>query len=173
MTPVKTQTEPPEIATLAERRADEIEAIMSKYPTRRSGVMAVLWMVQDEQGWVSSEAMEVTADICKIHPSEVMEMVTFYTMYHRKPVGQYVLNVCGTLPCALCGAEGLLGYLKETLGIGLNETTEDGLFTIKEAECLGACSEAPLMQVNQKMALKLTRQNVDEIIARCRRGENL
>ena len=83
------------------------------------------------------------------------------------------MNVGGTLACALCGAGGLLGYLKEKLGIGLNETTEDGLFTIKEAECLGACSEAPLMQVNQKMALKLTRQNVDEIIARCRRGENL
>ena len=166
-------TEKPDLATFAERRAIEIEKIMSKYPSRRSGVMAVLWLMQEDQGWISPEAMGAVAEICAIQPAEVMEMVTFYTMYHRWPVGQYVLGVCGTLPCALCGADGLLDYLKDKLGVGLDEVTPDGLFTIRKMECLGACSEAPLMLVNRRMALKLTRSNVDEIIERCRNGEEI
>jgi len=154
---------------LKERKAAEIEAIMKCYPMRRSGVMAVLHLVQREQGWISGESMLEVAEICDMTPAEVGEMVTFYTMYHRQPVGKYVFWVCGTLPCALCGSDGLFNYLKEKLGVGLDEVSPDGLFTIKRAECLGACSDAPLMLVNEKMEIKLTRAKVDEIIERCRK----
>lgn len=150
---------------LAQRRAAEIEKIMARYPVRRSGVMAVLYLAQRDLGWITPEAMEEVAEICDMQPSEVMEMVSFYTMYHRKPVGKCVLWVCGTLPCALCGAEGLVDYLKEKTGADVDEVSADGLFTIKRAECLGACSEAPLMLVNDKLETKLTRKKVDQILA--------
>ncbi len=155
---------------LKTRKAAEIEAIMKRYPVRRSGVMDVLYLAQKEYGWITPEAMNEIAEICEMEPAEVMEMVTFYIMYHRKPVGRNVFWVCGTLPCALCGSDGLLAYLKEKLGVGVDEVTPDGRFTIKRAECLGACSEAPLMLVNDKMETKLTRAKVDEIIEKCRRG---
>jgi NADH-quinone oxidoreductase subunit E len=172
LNPTETQAPPvAKKASLAERHAARIEAIASKYPTRRSGVMDLLWLVQEEEGWISTDAMEEIAAICGIQPCEVVEMVSFYTMYNTAPVGKFVFQVCGTLPCAVCGADGLLDYLTEKLGVGVGETTEDGLFTIKKVECLGACSEAPLMLVNKRMALRLTRAKADEIIKRCRLGD--
>ncbi len=146
------------------RKAAEIKKIMARYPIRRSGVMDVLYLVQSEAGWIPPEAMAEVAEICEMTTAEVMEMVSFYTMYQRQPVGKHVFWVCGTLPCALCGSDGLMKYLKEKLGVGMDERTPDGLFTIKRAECLGACSEAPLMLVNDKMETKLTRAKVDAII---------
>lgn len=169
--PAAAPPEAPPLAPLAERKAAEIEAIMKKYPRRRSGVMDLLWLVQDEEGWIAGERMTEIAAICGMQPCEVVEMVSFYTMYNLAPVGEYVFHVCGTLPCALCGADGLMDYLKEKLEIGVGETTGDGKFTIQKVECLGACSEAPLMMVNKKMAIRLTRARVDEIIGRCRHGE--
>lgn len=157
---------------LAQRKAAQIEAIMKKYPSRRSAAMPVLFLVQEEDGWISEESIHEVAEICGIHASEVQEIISFYTMYHREPVGKYVLWVCGTLPCALCGADGLIAYLKEQLGVGMDEVTPDGLFTIKRMECLGACSEAPLLLINNTMQTKLTRAKVDELIARCRKGED-
>lgn len=157
---------------LAVRRAAEIEAIMKKYPSRQSAVMPLLFLVQEEDGWISDEAVHEVAEICGVHPSEVQEVTSFYTMYHREPVGKYVLWVCGTLPCALCGADGLFAYLKEKLQVGMDEVTPDGLFTIKRMECLGACSEAPLMLLGNTMQTKLTRAKVDELIERCRKGED-
>lgn len=159
-------------APLAELKAKEIEAVMAKYPRPRSAVMALLYFVQELDGHITPPAIEEVAEICGMLPSEVSEVVTFYTLYHREPVGKNVMWVCGTLPCALCGADGLFDYLKEKLGVGLNEVTPDGLFTIKRIECLGACSEAPLMLVNETMATKLTRAKVDEMIERIRNGEN-
>lgn len=159
------------LAPLKERRKAEIDAIMAKYPVKRSGVMALLHLVQGDEGWISPEAMAEIAEICQMQPSEVMEMVSFYTMYHRRPVGKYVLWVCGTLPCALCGSDGLIDYLKRQTGAGMDEVSPDGVFTIKRAECLGACSEAPLMLVNDKMEIRLTRAKVDEILRLCRAGE--
>lgn len=164
MNPAAGQIAPAEVVKLTDCRSADIDAVMKKYPDRRSGVMGVLWIAQEERGWISPDTMEEVAGICDIQPSEVMELVTFYTMYHRRPVGKYVLGVCGTMPCALCGAEGLLSYLKGKLGVDLEQTTPDGLFTIKKMECLGACSEAPLMLVNKTLAINLTRKRVDELI---------
>ena len=97
--------------------------------------------------------------------TQVEEVVTFYTMYFRQPVGKYVIGVCPTLPCALHGAEGLMAYLKEKLGVDLYETTPDKKFTLIEYECLGACSEAPLMMINETLYTRLTREKVDRILS--------
>jgi NADH-quinone oxidoreductase subunit E len=92
-------------------------------------------------------------------------------MYSREPLGKYVLGICGTLPCALCAADGLYEYLSKKLGIKWEETTADGMFTIQRRECLGACSEAPVMLVNQALEIKLTRAKADAILDECRRGK--
>lgn len=153
------------------RNQQAIDKIMAKFPTRRSGLLPVLWVIQEEAGWISPEAMEEAAELCECTTAEVMEVASFYQMYNRKPVGRYVLGICGTLPCALCAADGMYEYLNEKLGIGWNETTKDGLFTIQRRECLGACSEAPVMLVNQTLEVKLTRAKIDQILEECRSGQ--
>ncbi len=153
------------------RRRGEIDTLLAKYPRRRAVLLPILWLIQEEDGWISPELMEQAAAICDCTPAEVHEVVSFYQMYNRQPVGKYVLGICGTLPCALCAADGLYAYLKEKLGIGWNETSGDGLFTIQRRECLGACSEAPVMLVNQEIETKLTRAKVDAILEECRAGK--
>lgn len=157
---------------LKDRKAAEIEAILAKYPRKQSGVLPLLYLVQEDEGWVSSESVHEVAEICEVHPTQVQEVVSFYPMYNRKPVGKYTLRVCGTLPCALCGSDGLMDYLKEKLGVGVGEVTEDGQFTIKRMECLGACSEAPLMIVDKQIQTHLTRAKVDDLLERCAKGED-
>lgn len=154
-----------------ERHRQAIDRLSAKYPTRRSLLLPVLWLIQEEDGWISQECMEDAAEICDCTPAEVLEVASFYQMYNRTPVGKYVLGVCGTLPCALCAADGLYEYLKEKLGIAYNETSTDGLFTIQRRECLGACSEAPVMLINQTIEVKLTRAKVDQILDECKAGK--
>jgi NADH-quinone oxidoreductase subunit E len=153
---------------LYERHKARIEELANKYPTRRSMLLPILWIVQEEDGWISPEIMTEVAEICECTPAEVNEVVSFYAMYNRTPVGKYVLGICATLPCALCAADGLYDYLSQKLGITWNETTSDKLFTIQRRECLGACSEAPVMLVNQELECKLTRARVDAILEECR-----
>jgi NADH-quinone oxidoreductase subunit E len=161
----------PAVNSLYTRHKERIDRLAAKYPTRRSMLLPVLWFAQEEDGWISEEVMEEAAEICGCAHAEVMEVVSFYVMYNRQPVGKYVLGICGTLPCALCAADGMYDYLKEKLGIGWNETTEDGMFTIQRRECLGACNEAPVMLVNQKIEIKLTKASVDKILEECRTGK--
>ena len=153
------------------RHEKEIVRLRGMYPDRRSTLLPILWLIQEDEGWISAEMMEEAAQVCDCTLAEGMEVVSFYQMYNRRPVGKHVLSICATLPCALCGSDGLYDYLREKLGIGWNETTEDGLFTIQRRECLGACSEAPLMLVNQELEIKLTRARVDEILEECRGGK--
>jgi NADH-quinone oxidoreductase subunit E len=169
--PEITIQEPVRANGVYERHRERIDALAQKYPTRQSLLLPVLWIIQEEDGWISAEAMEDAADICRCTTAEVLEVVSFYQMYNRQPVVKYVLGICGTLPCALCAADGLYDYLKEKLGIGWNETTGDGLFSIQRRECLGACSEAPVMLVNQKIEIKLNRAKVDAILEECRAGK--
>jgi NADH-quinone oxidoreductase subunit E len=169
--PEITTQAPPAANGVMERHRERIEALAAQYPTRQSLLLPLLWIIQEEDGWISSECMTEAAAICECTPAQVMEVASFYQMYNRAPVGRYVLGVCGTLPCALCGSDGLYDYLKQSLGIGWNQTTPDGMFTIQRRECLGACSEAPVMLLNQELEIKLTRAKVDEILAQCRRGE--
>ena len=145
-------------------RLEEIKELAAKYEDRGSLVLPLLWMLQRQEGWITPEGKEDIALLTGRTMTQIDEVVTFYTMYFQQPVGKYVIGVCRTLPCALCGAEGLGDYLKEKLGISFEETTEDKKFTLIEYECLGACSEAPLMMINEKLYTRLTRAKVDEIL---------
>ena len=151
----------------AEQR-QELERLAGRYPRRRSLALPTIWTVQRKWGYVPPEAEEEVAEIVGITPAAVHEIVTFYAMFRQRPVGRYVLEVCGTLSCAVCGGEGLIGYLEEKLAIKPGETTADGLFSLEVVECLGACAWAPAMLVNEKLYMRLTRLKVDEILAQCR-----
>ena len=162
--------QPRPLGGVYERHKAAIEALRTQYPDARSLLLPLLWLIQKEDGWISPEAMQDAAAICECTPAEVMEVVSFYPMYHRRPVGRYVLGICATLPCALLGADGLYDYLSAKLGVGWDETTPDGLFTIQRRECLGACSEGPVMLVNDELETRLTRERVDRILEECRSG---
>ena len=128
------------------------EKKVAKYPLeqRQSAVMACLSIVQDEQGWVSPENELLIAEYLGMSPMAVHEVTTFYNMYNQHPVGKYKLNVCTNLPCMLRNGVEALDYLKRRLGVSLGGTTPDGLFTLQQCECLGACADAPVMLVNDR-----------------------
>jgi NADH-quinone oxidoreductase E subunit len=153
---------------LSEKQRKRLDEMASRYPQRRSLVIPALWEVQKAHGCLTEEAMEEVAEFIRVTPAQVREIATFYAMFREKPSGRYIIMVCGTLSCAVCGAEGLLTYLEEKLGIRPGETTEDGLFSLEEVECLGACSWAPVMLINDNLYIRLTREKVDSILEQCR-----
>jgi NADH-quinone oxidoreductase subunit E len=153
------------LSTEALRRIDRE---LAKYPPdrRESAVMAALAIAQDEKGPLTPELMAFVADYLRMPPVAVEEVATFYTMYDLAPVGKYKLCVCTNLPCALRGATEAVAHLQKKLGIGLNETTPDGQFTLKEGECFGACGDAPVMLVNnKKMVSFMTPEALDRYLA--------
>jgi NADH-quinone oxidoreductase subunit E len=131
----------------------------------------VLHIAQEEfGGWLDTPVMDYVASLLSIEPIEVYEVATFYTMFNLKPVGKYLFEVCHTGPCMLNGSDNIIAYIKEKLGIGPGETTADGMFTLKPAECLGACGYAPMMQLGKHFREHLTKEKVDAIIDECRRN---
>jgi NADH-quinone oxidoreductase subunit E len=152
----------------------EVRELVKKYPEGRqkSALLRLLHLAQEENdGWLSLSAMDHVAEVLDIKPIEVYEVATFYTMYNLEPVGKYVLEFCHTGPCAIEGAEKIVRYAQEKLGIKTGQTTSDGMFTIKEVECLGACGYAPLMQVGIFYHEKLTEAKIDQFIEDCRAGK--
>ena len=141
--------QPASFAFSAENRA-ECDRIIAKYPKGRqaSAVLPMLYVAQRQEGWVPRAAMDVIAGILDMAPIRVYEVATFYTMFNLQPVGKYHLQVCRTTPCWLRGADQMSETCKRKLGIGLKETTKDGMFSLVEVECLGACANAPVVQVN-------------------------
>ncbi len=133
-------------------RAAKLEEICSKYPPeqRKSAVLAALYLVQEQQGYITASAMRHVAEFLRITPAEVEDVATYYVMFFRAPVGKYVLQVCRTLSCALAGAERVTETLSEKLGIGIGETDPSGTFTLLEFECLGACDRAPVVMINNE-----------------------
>jgi NADH-quinone oxidoreductase subunit E len=151
----------------------KIDKAVAKYPLteKQSAVMAALTIAQDEKGWLSTETMDFVAQYLGMPPVAVYEVATFYTMYNMKPVGKYKLTICTNLPCALQGATHAAEHLKKTLGIGFNETTADGLFTLKEGECMGACGDAPVMlQNNKRMLCAMSPEKIDRLLADLKAG---
>jgi NADH-quinone oxidoreductase subunit E len=145
----------------------KIDRAVAKYPPERkdSAVMAALTIAQDEKGWLSTETMDFVARYLGMPPVAVYEVATFYTMYDLKPVGRHKLTICTNLPCALQGATHAAEHLKKVLGIGFNETTPDGRFTLKEGECMGACGDAPVMLRNNKtMLCAMTPEKIDRLL---------
>jgi NADH-quinone oxidoreductase subunit E len=145
----------------------KIDQATAKYPPdkRQSAVMAALTIAQDEKGWLSTETLDFVAQYLGMPPVAVYEVASFYTMYDLKPRGKYKLALCTNLPCALQGANAAAAHLREKLGVGFNETTADGMFTLKEGECFGACGDAPVLLVNDKrMCCAMTPDKLDSLL---------
>ena len=152
---------------LSEAALRRIDREVAKYPPdqKQSAVMAALAIAQDEKGWLATETMDFVASYLAMPPVAVYEVATFYAMYNVKPLGKYKVTICTNLPCALSGAADAAEHLKKTLGIGFNETTPDGGFTLKEGECLGACGDAPVCLHNDKKMLSfMTPDKLDALI---------
>lgn len=149
---------------LSEKAVQEINELTYKYATRRSAVMPALSVVQREHGYVTEEGMRDVARILGVKPVLVFEVATFYTMYNKKPVGKYHVQVCMNIACSLLGAEHLMDFLSRKLGIKTRETTSDKKFTLSAVECLGSCGTAPMMQINDAYYENLTEGKVEEIL---------
>lgn len=153
---------------------EKVQKMIARYPDgkSKSALIPVLLMAQKELGgWMDVPVMDYVAEILGILPIEVYEVATFYSMFNMKPVGKFVLEVCRTGPCMLNGSEKILNHVRTTLNIKDGETTADGLFTLKPAECLGACGYAPMMQVGDFYHENLTIAKVDEILQLCKDGQ--
>ena len=147
----------------------KFQEYVSRYPKIDSCMLPALWLVQEQEGWVSPEAMVYVADKLGKTPIQVYEVATFYTMFNLKPIGKYHIELCKTLSCKLCGSQKIKNYIKETIGIEAGQTSADGLFHLSEVECLGACGGAPMFALNGEYHEKLTIEKVDELIKECKK----
>jgi NADH-quinone oxidoreductase subunit E len=148
----------------------EIESYFSRYPDRRAALLPALHLVQQTLGYVPEKAVQELAEIFQVHPAEIEDVVSFYSFFKRdKPLGKYRIWVCRSLSCACRGGEELLEYLSRSLGIAPGETTEDGLFTLEAAECLGVCEFAPAILINDRLEGHLSQERAEEILRELRR----
>lgn len=143
----------------------EVRRLQGLYPDRRGALLPVLYLAQDAFGYVSLEVEEYVAGLFGLSPAHVHEVVTFYTMFFQKPKGRHVISVCHNLSCHLLGAKSVIQHLQERLGIEVGETTPDGRITLLAVECLCACEQAPMMQVDDRYEGPLDPQRIDEILA--------
>ena len=158
---------------LSEQALQKIAIEVAKYPAeqKQSAVMSALRIAQVEHGWCSPEVMEAVARVLDMPAIAVREVATFYNMFDTKPVGKHKLTVCTNLPCVLGGGVVAADYLKQKLGIDFNETTADGLFTLKEGECMGACGDAPvLLHNNHSMCSHMSTDKIDALISDLTKG---
>lgn len=152
---------------LSQESLNKIEYELTKYPVdrRQAAVMSALRIAQHEKGWLSKELIAFVADYLRIPAIAALEVASFYNMYNLEPVGKYKITVCTNISCMLRDADTIVEHLNKSLGIGFNETTTDGKFTLKEGECMGCCGGAPLFHINNtKMHEYLTTDKVDEIL---------
>jgi NADH-quinone oxidoreductase subunit E len=138
--------------------------IVSRYPIKKSALIPLLHLAQEQDGWVADDAMEHIAELVECTPAEVIGTCTFYEMFKRKPVGRYMVNVCTNISCQLLGGEELLHHAEHALGVKAGGTTRDGLFTIEDVECIAACTEAPCLQVNYRYFYQVTPEDADALI---------
>jgi NADH-quinone oxidoreductase E subunit len=156
--------EPYRLVFVGDRRR-QLDELLTRYPTKMAALLPALWMVQEDRGWVSDEAMAEVARELDLTPAYVKGVVTFYTMYHQHPVGRHFIQVCTTSPCNVCGAEEVVrAFLRHTGCEELGVTSEDGRFTVIEVECLGACGFATPVMINQQFIESVTPQRVPEIL---------
>lgn len=157
---------------LSAESLEKINREIAKYPAdqKQSAVMSALAIAQDEKGWLATETMDFIAKYLGMPAIAVYEVATFYNMYNLKPVGKHKITVCTNLPCALSGGSDAAAYLKQKLGIGFNETSADGLFTLKEGECMGACGDAPVLLVdNKRMCSFMSNDQIDQLLEELRK----
>jgi NADH-quinone oxidoreductase E subunit len=149
------------------RRRAELDEILTRYPTKMAALLPALWIVQEERGWISDNAMTEVAEALELTPAYVKGVVTFYYMYHQHPVGKYFIQVCTTSPCAISGADDVVrALLQHTMCGELGETSADGKYTVIEVECLGACGFATPVMVNDDFVESVTAQSVPALLAK-------
>ena len=144
--------------------------IIARYPRRKSALIPLLHLSQEQNGYITQEAMRHIAELLDLTPAEVYGTATFYEMFRFEPTGRYLINVCGTMSCALMGGHELMHHAEEVLGIKAGSTTSDGLFTLQHAECQAACTEAPTLQVNYRHRYRVTTAEFDQLIDDLRAG---
>ena len=153
---------------IADKYQARIAAAFAKYPDKRSAVMPLLYIAQEEYGYVSDEGIQEVAALCEMEPTQVRSIAGFYTMYSEQPKGKYWLQVCTDLPCALKGADEFHKWLKEHLGVAEGGTTDDGLFTVEHVMCLAACDKAPMLQCNFHYVENLTQDKMKTLLEQWR-----
>lgn len=152
--------------SISEEAGQRVEKLLVRYPQKQSAVMPLLYLVQEEHGHISDEAIDWIAETVGLTPVHVLELVTFYTMYRKEPLGKYHIQVCRTLSCGLCGAKKLMEYLHTRLGVEPRTVTEDGLFSYEHVECLGSCGTAPMCEINDTYFENLTPEKLAEVLDR-------
>jgi NADH-quinone oxidoreductase subunit E len=147
-----------------EENLTKIENLKTRYPSPKALTLPLLWLVKEQEGYISLEAIEVIAKETTRPSMEIYKTASFYSMFNFEPNGKYHIQICKTLSCALCGKAEILDYLKEILKIDVGQISEDEKFSLVEVECLGSCSTAPMMQINSKNYENLTIEKIDEIL---------
>ena len=158
---------------MARLRAENVElarTIISRYPRTRSALIPLLHVAQEQDGWVSPEAMDHIAELLGLEAVEVLGTCSFYGMFKRHPVGRYVVSVCTNISCLLLGGEELLAHCESRLGVKAGATTDDGVFTLEDVECIAACSDAPCLHVNYRYFLNITHDQADALFDDLRAG---
>src|SRR3990172_3665273 len=148
----------------SEDNLKKIDEILKKYPVKKPALMPVLYLAQEQNGWISQEVMSEVARALDMHPEEVLGVVTFYTMYHQKQMGKYHIQVCTNVSCMLRGGYDIYDRVKEKLGIDHMQVTEDKTFSLEEVECMGSCGSAPMIAVNEDYYENLSKEKVEEIL---------
>ncbi|HEY4612878.1 MAG TPA: NADH-quinone oxidoreductase subunit NuoE [Bacteroidota bacterium] len=149
---------------LSEQNLQKIEELKKKYPTTQALVLPVLWMVQEEHGHISVDSMKYVAQLLNVPYSHIFGVVTFYTMYHSKPIGKHHIEVCSNVSCLLRGSGKIVTHLENRLGIQTGETSNDQEWTLSEVECMGSCGTAPMFAVGEEYYENLTTEKVDKIL---------
>lgn len=158
------------MSRLSPENVELARTIISRYPRPRSALIPLLHVAQQQDGWVSPEAMAHIAELVDLAPAEVLGTASFYGMFKREPVGRYLVSVCTNISCLLLGGEELLEHCERTLGIKAGATTSDGMFTLEDVECIAACTDAPCLQVNYRYFLRISHEEVDALVDDLRAG---
>ncbi len=157
---------------LSQKAIQEIEAYKARYPDPRSALMPALYVAQEENGgYLSKDALRDVAEVMDLTPADVESVASFYSMYNKRPVGKYVIEVCTNIACSLLGGQELARHIEKRLGVPIGENTPDGLFTVKRVECMAACGGAPAIQVNGLYHENMTAERFDALVEELRRVE--
>lgn len=154
--------------TFTQEELATITALKAKYPEPKAAIMPVLWMAQKKWGWLSEDVMKHVAGVMDLPYAHVLGVASFYTMYFKKPMGRHHVQVCTNVSCMLRGGEQLYAHAKQRLGIGHNQATDDGTFSLEEVECMGACGGAPMIAINEKFYENATASQLDSLLDACR-----
>jgi len=154
---------------LSDKNLKKIEDLKKFYPTTQALVLPVLWMIQEEHGFISEDSMKYVAELLNVPFAHILGVVTFYTMFHSKPVGKHHIEVCTNVSCMLRGSDRIVAYLEKRLGVGLGETSKDKKWTLSEVECMGSCGTAPMVAVGEEYYENLTEEKLDRMLAELER----